>query len=327
KVGNLRDGNVGTPPGGDSLSARDDAVAVVHTAVISTVGNNPVRREFRDVNLPVSVRFHIVVMEPINEAVSSLIVTCKDTGVAVVVLNRPEKRNALSQDLIVELTGALRRLNDSPAVRAVVLTSSGTSPFCAGADLSDLAKLSTAEATRIGWLKDLEVAFSSLRKPIIAAVRKYAFGGGFEVALMCDMIFASADAQFGFPEIKLGTIPGMGGTQRLTKSIGKHKAMEMILTGTPAPATEMERLGLINRVVLPTQDVFDEVLQVAQNIASFSAPAIGLAKQAVVAAETTTLNAGLEIERALYYSSFSLADCQEGVAAFLEKRSANFQHR
>ncbi|KAF2854715.1 ClpP/crotonase [Plenodomus tracheiphilus IPT5] len=268
----------------------------------------------------------MAVMEPIKEAAPSLVVSCKEAGVAVVVLNRPEKRNALSQGLIDELTGALRKLNDCPTVRAVVLSGSGAFPFCAGADLSELAKLTTAEATRIGWLKDLELAFSSFRKPIIAAVRKYAYGGGFELALMCDMIFASADAQFGFPEIKLGTIPGMGGTQRLTKSIGKHKAMEMILTGASTTASEMERLGVVNRVVLPTQDVFDEALQVAQTIASLSAPAIGMAKQAIEAAESTTLNTGLEIERALYYSSFSLADCREGIAAFLEKRPASFQH-
>ncbi|KAH9878604.1 hypothetical protein IAQ61_001876 [Plenodomus lingam] len=264
--------------------------------------------------------------ESAKQGAPSIVVSRKEAGVAVVELNRPSKRNALSHDLIVELAGALQTLNSSPTVRAVVLCSSGTFPFCAGADLSDLAKLGTAEATRIGWLEDLEAAFSSFKKPIIAAVRKYAFGGGFEVALMCDIIFASADAQFGFPEIKLGTIPGMGGTQRLTKTIGKHKAMEMILTGAPASANEMERLGVINRVVSATQDVVDEALQVAQKIASFSAPAIGLAKKAVETAETTTLSTGLEIERALYYNSFSLADCQEGIAAFLEKRQAEFRH-
>ncbi|KAJ4370436.1 hypothetical protein N0V83_004954 [Neocucurbitaria cava] len=145
--------------------------------------------------------------------------------------------------------------------------------------------------------------------------------------MQCDMIFASGDAQFGFPEVKLGTIPGLGGTQRLTKTVGKQKAMEMILTGTPTTASDMERLGVVNRVVASEQDVFEEALKVAQSIASFSAPTIGLAKQAVVAAEATTLEAGLEIERALYYSSFSLADCSEGIAAFLEKRPASFQHR
>ncbi|CAO2649037.1 Nn.00g099860.m01.CDS01 [Neocucurbitaria sp. VM-36] len=257
----------------------------------------------------------------------TLIVTIKEAGVAVVELNRPQKRNALSQDLIDELTGALSQLHRSPTVRAVILSSSGTSPFCAGADLSELARISTAEAYRIGWLKDLEDAFSSFRKPVIAAVRGFAFGGGFELALMCDMIFASGDAQFGFPEIKLGTIPGVGGTQRLTKTIGKHKAMEMIMTGMPTAASEMERLGVVNRVMTSEQDVFEEALKVAQTIASFSAPAVGLAKQAIAAAEATTLDAGLEIERALYYSSFSLADCREGIAAFLEKRPASFQHR
>ncbi|KAF1846732.1 ClpP/crotonase [Cucurbitaria berberidis CBS 394.84] len=276
----------------------------------------------------------------------TLVTSVKETGVAVVVLNRPKKRNALSQDLINELTGALSQLNKSPTVRAVILTSSGAFPFCAGADLSELAELSTAEAYRVGWLKDLEVAFSSFRKPIIAAVRGFAVStwrhardttctslprmpllwvGTNHLPMQCDMIFASADAQFGFPEIKLGTIPGVGGTQRLTKTVGKHKAMEMILTGSPATAREMERLGVVNRIMTAEQDVVDEALKVAQTMASFSAPAVGLAKEAVTAA--TTLHAGLQIERALYYSSFSLEDCQEGIAAFLEKRPAKFQHR
>ncbi|KAF1935031.1 ClpP/crotonase [Clathrospora elynae] len=255
----------------------------------------------------------------------SLIVTIKDQGVAVVELNRPKKRNALSQGLIDELAGALSQLDRSPTVFAIVLTSSG--PFCAGADLGELAKITTTEAHRIGWLKDLSDAFSSFRKPVLAAVRGFAFGGGFELALMCDMIFASADARFGFPEIRLGTIPGAGGTQRLTKTIGKQKAMELILTGSPATALEMERLGVVNRVMSPEEDVLEATLKIARTISSFSAGAVGLAKQAVLAAETTTLTAGLDIERALYYSSFSLADCHEGIQAFLEKRPASVQHR
>lgn len=181
--------------------------------------------------------------------------------------------------------------------------------------------------TCVGWLKDLNEAFSSFRKPILAAVRGFALGGGFELALMCDMVYATADARFGFPEITLGTIPGAGGTQRLTKTIGKQKAMELILTGATTSATEMERLGVVNRAVPNGEDVLEVATAMARTIASFSAPAIGLAKQAVLAAETTTLKAGLEIERALYYSSFSLEDCREGVAAFKEKRKASVQHR
>ncbi|PVH94971.1 ClpP/crotonase [Periconia macrospinosa] len=248
-------------------------------------------------------------------------------GVAVLELNRPLKRNALSQELIDELTGALRHLDRDSSVMAVVLTSVEGSPFCAGADLNELAKISTAEAYRIGWLKDLEEGFSSFRKPIIAAVRGFAFGGGFEVALMCDMIFASEDARFGFPEIKLGTLPGAGGTQRLTRAVGKQKAMEMILTGMPTTASDLERFGVVNRVIPLDQSVLDAAIKVAEVTAAFSAPAAQLAKQAIKAAETTTLNAGLEIERALYYSSFSLADCEEGIGAFLQKRAPNFQHR
>ncbi|QRC93763.1 enoyl-CoA hydratase [Parastagonospora nodorum SN15] len=256
----------------------------------------------------------------------SLIVSIKPNGVAILELNRPSKRNALSQALIDELTGALGQLDRSPTTFVVILTSSG--PFSAGADLSEMATLTTAEATRIGWLKDLDEAMSSFRKPVLAAVRGFAYGGGFELALMCDMIFASADARFGFPEVTLGTIPGAGGTQRLTKTVGKQKAMELILTGVPATAAEMERLGVVNRVVQGDGDILmDVTMKTAQTIASFSAPAIGLAKQAVLAAETTTLRAGLEIERALYYSSFSLADCRDGILAFKDKRKACVQHR
>ncbi|KAF2130169.1 ClpP/crotonase [Dothidotthia symphoricarpi CBS 119687] len=258
---------------------------------------------------------------------SNLIVSLKGTGVATVELNRPLKRNALSQDLIDELTKALRQLDRSPTVRAVILTSSGVAPFCAGADLKELAEVTTAVAYRMSWLKSLDDALTGFQKPIIAAVQGYAFGGGFELALMCDMIVASEDAQFGFPEIKLGTIPGIGGTQRLTKTIGKQKAMQLILTGTPTTAGEMERLGVVSCIAPVGHRVLDRAMVVAQTIASFSSPAIALAKQAVKAAETTTLRAGLELERALYYSSFSLADCQEGIAAFLEKRPVEFRHQ
>ncbi|KAJ4299754.1 hypothetical protein N0V90_005000 [Kalmusia sp. IMI 367209] len=212
-----------------------------------------------------------------------VILSIREAGVAICELNRPLKRNALSQDLINELTGALAQLERDSKVHAVVLTSVGDSPFCAGADLKELSQISTAEAFTRGWLKDLEDAFASFRKPIIAAVRGFAFGGGFEIALMCDMIFASADARFGFPEIKLGTIPGAGGTQRLSKSLGKQKAMEMILTGLSVTASEMERWGLVNSVCAADQNVVDEALKVANVIATFSQPAVGLAKQAIKA--------------------------------------------
>ncbi|KAI0574378.1 Enoyl-CoA hydratase/isomerase [Pyrenophora tritici-repentis] len=210
-------------------------------------------------------------------------ISIKNEGIAILELNRPRKRNALSQALIDELVTALRQFDHDPIVFAVILTSSG--PFSAGADLNELATLTTAEATRLGWLKDLNDAFSSFRKPVLAAVRGFALGGGFELALMCDMIFASADAQFGFPEITLGTIPGAGGTQRLTKTVGKQKAMELILTGATTSAAEMERLGVVNRVVSSEEDVLEVATRTARTIASFSAPAIGLAKQAILAGE------------------------------------------
>ncbi|KAL5381896.1 hypothetical protein DPSP01_006840 [Paraphaeosphaeria sporulosa] len=283
-------------------------------------------------------------MHTANKDTGVLVVSSKqEAAVAVVELNRAIKRNALSQSLINELLQTLRELDRDVEVRAIVLTSTGESPFCgmfafqfyshsritmraAGADIQELAKISTADAYRIGWLKDLEAGFATLRTPVIAAVRGFAFGGGFEVALMCDMLYASENARFGFPEIKLGTIPGAGGTQRLTKAVGKQKAMEFILTGEPVTARDMERYGIVNKIVPAEQDVVTEAVKLATRIATFSAPAIGLAKQAIRTAETTTLEAGLELERALYYSSFSLADCKEGIAAFLEKRTPGFIH-
>ncbi|KAF9692308.1 hypothetical protein EKO04_009614 [Ascochyta lentis] len=255
---------------------------------------------------------------------SDLVVTKKEGKVAVLELDRPKKRNALSQNLINELMETMSQLGQDPTVRAVVITGSGKGPFCAGADLGELAKISTAEAFRTGWLKDLNDSLDSFRKPVIAAVRGFAFGGGFELALLCDMIFASANAKFGFPEITLGTIPGMGGTQRLTKTIGKQKALELVLTGLPVTANELERRGVVNRVVSADEDVLREALLVAQIIAARSAPALRLAKHAVKAAETTALAAGLEIERSSYYGSFSSLDCQEGIAGFLEKRPVTF---
>ncbi|KZM23174.1 catalytic [Ascochyta rabiei] len=219
-----------------------------------------------------------------------LIITKNEGSVVVLELNRPKKRNALSQDLIDELVKTLSRLDQDATVRAVVLTGSEEGPFCAGADLSELASISTAEAFRTEWLKDLNDALDRFRKPVIAAVRGFAFGGGFELALLCDMIFASADARFGFPEITLGTIPGMGGTQRLTKTIGKQKALELVLTGLPVTANEMERRGVVNRVMSADEDVLQESLLIAQIIAARSAPALRLAKHAVKAGLRSTVD-------------------------------------
>ncbi|KAF1929864.1 enoyl-CoA hydratase [Didymella exigua CBS 183.55] len=253
---------------------------------------------------------------------SGLIVLSREGNVAIVKLNRPEKRNALSQELIDELIEVLSETDKDASVRVVILTGSEQGPFSAGADLAELAHISTAQAFQRGWLKDLNDSVDSFRKPIIAAVRGFAFGGGFELALLCDMIYAAVDARFGFPEINLGTIPGMGGTQRLSKTVGKQKALEMILTGLPVTAREMEQRGVVNKVV--DGDVLEEALRVAQLIAARSAPALRLAKHAVKTAENTTLEAGLAIERASYYGSFSFVDCREGIAAFLEKRPAAF---
>ncbi|KAJ4346305.1 hypothetical protein N0V95_005515 [Ascochyta clinopodiicola] len=223
-----------------------------------------------------------------------LIITRKEGSVAVLELNRPKKRNALSQDLIDELIETLSRLDRDATVRAVILTGSGEGPFCAGADLSELACISTAEAFRTGWLKDLNDALERFRKPVIAAVRGFAVSvtsGPIEQRSDESLVrrrfrAGVTDAKFGFPEITLGTIPGMGGTQRLTKTIGKQKALELMLTGLPVTASEMERRGVVNRVMSADEDVLQESLLVAQIIAARSAPALRLAKHAVKAGKS-----------------------------------------
>ncbi|KAK4193180.1 mitochondrial enoyl-CoA hydratase [Podospora australis] len=247
------------------------------------------------------------------------------TGVAVVRLNRPAKRNAFSQAMITELALVLDHLDEVDMVRAVVLAGSPDGPFCAGMDIKELSQLSTAEAHRIQFLKNLTDAFARFSKPIIAAVVGTALGGGFEVALACDIIYAAEDATFGLPEIKIGTIPGAGGTQRLTRALGKHKAMEFILTGDTATGREFERLGLVSKV-FPRQDVEVKALALAEKIAQRSAAGARLAKQAILAAENSHLAAGMGAERSLYYATFSLEDFREGQAAFLQKRAPVFRH-
>ncbi|KAK4221605.1 enoyl-CoA hydratase [Podospora fimiseda] len=247
------------------------------------------------------------------------------TGVALVRLFRPAKRNAFSQAMIEELVTTLNHLDKLDSVRVVVLTGISEGPFCAGMDIKELSQLDTAEAHRRGFLRDLTDAFARFSKPTIAGVVGLALGGGFEVALACDIIYAAEDATFGLPEIKIGTIPGAGGTQRLTRVLGKYKAMEFILSGDTATGQEFERLGLVSKV-FPKDQVLDQALKLAEKIAAKSAPVAQLAKQAVLAAENTHLSVGMSAERSLYYATFSIQDFREGQAAFLEKRPAKFNH-
>ncbi|KAJ0383538.1 hypothetical protein COL922a_010284 [Colletotrichum nupharicola] len=249
-----------------------------------------------------------------------------DKAVALVRFNRPAKRNAFSQVMIGEIIATLVHLDALEAVRAVVITGGPDGPFCAGMDLNELVQISTAEAHNRAFLKDLTDAFARFSKPIIAAVVGFALGGGCEIALACDMIYAAEDASFGLPEIKIGTIPGAGGTQRLARALGKHKAMEFVLTGDSASGAEFERLGVVNKV-FPRAEVVPAALKLAERIAVMSGPVVKTAKQAVLTVENSHLDAGMTMEKSLYYSTFSLDDFNEGMSAFLQKRRPEFKHQ
>ncbi|KAL2878208.1 hypothetical protein SGCOL_006459 [Colletotrichum sp. CLE4] len=248
-----------------------------------------------------------------------------EKGVALVRFDRPAKRNAFSQVMIGELVSTLAHLDALDTVRAVVVTGGPEGPFCAGMDLNELVQISTAAAHQRAFLKDLTDAFANFSKPIIAAVVGFALGGGCEIALACDMIYAAEDASFGLPEIKIGTIPGAGGTQRLARALGKHKAMEFVLTGDSASGAEFERLGVVNKV-FPRQEVVPAAMKLAERIAIMSGPVTKTAKQAVLTVENSHLDAGMTMEKSLYYSTFSLGDFNEGMTAFLQKRRPDFKH-
>ncbi|KAI7783947.1 enoylhydratase isomerase [Diaporthe eres] len=245
-------------------------------------------------------------------------VLADDDGVALVQLSRPQKRNALTQAMIDTMVAALGYLDARKDIRALVVT--------AGVDLKELVQISTAEAHQRNFLKDLTDAFARFSKPIVAAVAGFALGGGCEIALACDIIYAEEGAKFGLPEITIGTIPGAGGTQRFARALGKHRAMELILTGESVSAAELQRLGLVNKV-FPRERVEEEAIKLARRIAALSATVVASAKQAVLTAENSHLEAGMIHEKALYYATFSTYDCKEGMSAFLEKRAPRFEHR
>ncbi|MDB5666178.1 enoyl-CoA hydratase [Cypionkella sp.] len=242
--------------------------------------------------------------------------------VALIRLNRPEALNALNQQLMSELATALQAMDTDDTVRCIVITGSEKA-FAAGADIREMAGKSFAEAF-VGDIFGPEAeAIQRIRKPIIAAVAGFALGGGCELAMMCDFILAADTAKFGQPEINLGIIAGMGGTQRLTRAVGKAKAMEMNLTGRMMDAAEAERAGLVSRI-LPAADLIDEALKTAGKIAAKSAVSIRAAKESVNRAEETTLREGLLHERRLFHAMFATDDQKEGMTAFIEKRPAKF---
>ena len=243
--------------------------------------------------------------------------------VGVITLNRPKALNALNSQVLADLIVALDELEADAGIGAIVLTGSERA-FAAGADIKEMQPQSYMDMFMsdffVGWDR-----LASARKPTIAAVAGYALGGGCEIAMMCDILLAADTAKFGQPEITLGVIPGIGGSQRLTRAVGKAKAMDMVLTGRTIDAEEAERAGLVSRIV-PAAELLDEALKVAEKIASMSLPVAMVAKEAVNRSFETTLTEGIRFERRVFHSLFATGDQSEGMTAFVEKRKPNFNH-
>ena len=249
----------------------------------------------------------------------------KQEGVGLITLNRPEALNALNGQLLEDLGEALLALNSDTEIGAIVVTGSEKA-FAAGADIKEMSSKTFADVLSDDLFARINQVFASVRKPVIAAVAGYALGGGCEIAMACDFIIAGENAKFGQPEIKLGVIPGIGGSQRLTRLVGKSKAMDMMLTGRMMDAVEAERAGLVSRIA-PAEDLVETVMEVATSIAELSAPSVALAKEATNGALETTLQQGLLFERRLFHSLFATEDQQEGMNAFIEKRQPQFKNR
>ena len=259
------------------------------------------------------------------DAYSTLLIERHADGYAVVTLNRPEALNALTTTLTGELGDFLESVADDDSVRCVVLTGSAKA-FAAGADIKEMADQAYADMYRGNFFARAHDRVASFRKPIIAAVSGYALGGGCELAMLCDFIIASDTAKFGQPEINLGVAPGIGGSQRLTRAVGKAKAMDMCLTGRMMDAAEAERSGLVSRVVA-SDALLDEARAAAAKIAGQSILAVMANKELVNAAFETTLAQGVVFERRLFHSLFAFDDQKEGMAAFVEKRKPAFTGR
>lgn len=251
------------------------------------------------------------------------ILTERRGRVGLITLNRPEALNSLTLKLCDELIIAARELDLAPSIGCIVVTGSPKA-FAAGADIKEMLPQSYQDMYASDWFAPWE-RFSATRKPVVAAVAGFALGGGCELAMMCDLIIAADTAKFGQPEIKLGVLPGMGGTQRLTRTIGKAKAMEMCLTGRMMDAAEAERVGLVARVV-PAADLLPTAIKTAESIASMSLPVAMMTKEAVNRAYETTLAEGIRFERRMFHSMFAMLDQKEGMTAFVEKRPARFSH-
>jgi len=244
--------------------------------------------------------------------------------VGILKLNRPEALNALNAELMNELSAALDGFEADDKIGCVILTGSDKA-FAAGADIKEMQSLGYMDVYKGDFIGSWE-RLSQTRKPVIAAVAGYALGGGCELAMMCDFIIAAENAKFGQPEITIGVIPGSGGTQRLTRAVGKAKSMDLCLTGRMMDAEEAERSGLVARIVA-TDKLMEEAGKAAEKIAGFSLPSVMMAKEAVNRAFETTLDEGIRFERRVFHSLFATEDQKEGMAAFVEKRSPSFKHR
>ncbi len=245
-------------------------------------------------------------------------------SVGLVVLDRPKVLNALNQPLIKELGHCLAAFDDDDAIGAMIVTGSEKA-FAAGADISEMSEKSAMEAFAKPHFSYWHL-IRGVRKPIIAAVSGYALGGGCELAMACDIVIAADNARFGQPEVKLGIPPGLGGTQRLPRAVGKAKAMDLCLTARMMSAEEAERSGLVSRVV-PGERLLDEAMEAAQAIASMSRPVVKMIKESIDRAYETTLESGLDAERGFFHLAFATEDKGEGMRAFLEKRPAKWSHR
>ena len=245
--------------------------------------------------------------------------------IGLVTLNRPKQLNALNDTLMDELGAALLAFDADPGIGCIVLTGNEKA-FAAGADIAAMANWGYMDVYKSDYITRNWETICSIRKPVIAAVAGFALGGGCELALMCDFVIAADSARFGQPEIKLGSIPGAGGTQRLPRAVGKAKAMDLILTGRMMDAAEAERAGLVSRVV-PAAELLDIALNAAQTICEFGGPSVMMAKEAINRAYESPLAEGVQFERRVFHSLFGTEDQREGMDAFVNKRKAVFRHR